>query len=271
MLQAKSLYHMRGRIDEIPRGRWLTLLKAIHRLVGTVSQKGTDLSTGFSQTAYRHAHRVRDVHISWLIKAKVCKDSVEVRLANESLRVVVLLRFFIDDDFGTLAEQPVKTAMDDDQVGFGSWTRRCDSNKEVAELGGPNKVPQPERGHLRAFPGHPKAREHLVDGRQREVAGRRAGWEHLGMRIPFIERIRLLFPRMNGSSEAVEDGFHLVYDLGVGRIVNSILQKPTSEGGVSEKRRFALVLRFGRVAVKSTDSLADGIIWQGPLLCRRAE
>lgn len=41
MLQAKSLYHMRGRIDEIPRGRWLALLKAIHRLVGTVSRNGT--------------------------------------------------------------------------------------------------------------------------------------------------------------------------------------------------------------------------------------
>lgn len=91
------------------------------------------------------------------------------------------------------------------------------------------------------------------------------------MRIQFIERIRLLFPRMNGSPEAVEDGFHLVRDLGVGRVVNGILQKPTSEDGVSEKRRFALVLRFGKVVVHFTDAHADGIIRQGPLVWCRAE
>jgi len=95
------------------------------------------------QRAYRHAHGIYEVHICWLMKAKVGKDSLEVRLAYESLRVVVLLCFFVGDGFGAFTEQPVKTAMDDDQVSFGSWTRRCDFDKIVAELGGPNKVPQP--------------------------------------------------------------------------------------------------------------------------------
>ena len=95
------------------------------------------------KTAYRHAQRICKVHICWLMKVKVGKYSLEVRLAYGSLRVVVLLRFFVGDGFGAFAEQPVKAAMDDDQVGFGSWTRRCDFDKVVAELGGPNIVPQP--------------------------------------------------------------------------------------------------------------------------------
>ena len=86
------------------------------------------------------------------------------------------------------------------------------------------------------------------------------------MRIQFIEGVRLLFLRMNGSPETVEDGFHLVRDLGVGRAVHGILQKPTSEDGVSEERRFALVLRFD-----ITDALTSGIIRQGPLVWRRAK
>lgn len=43
------------------------------------------------------------------------------------------------------------------------------------------------------------------------------------MRIQFIERVRLFVPRMNGNSEAVEDGFHLVRQLDVGRVANGIL------------------------------------------------
>lgn len=104
-----------------------------------------------------------------------------------------------------------------------------------------------------------------------EVAGRRARWDRSGMRIQFIERVRLFVPRMNGNSEAVKDGFHLVRHLDVGRVANSILQKPTSEDGVSEKRRFALVLRVGRVVFHVTDAFAGRVIRQRRLVWRRGE
>lgn len=74
-----------------------------------------------------------------------------------------------------------------------------------------------------AFSDHTQARENFVDGRQSEVAGRRTGWDLFGKRIQFIESIRLSFPRMNGSPKAVKDGFYLVSDLSINRVVNGIL------------------------------------------------
>lgn len=66
------------------------------------------------------SHRICDINIWLLMKAKVGKDSLEVCMAYESLCVIVLLRFFVGDGFKAFTKQPVKTAMDDDQVGFGS-------------------------------------------------------------------------------------------------------------------------------------------------------
>lgn len=88
---------------------------------------------------------------------------------------------------------------------------------------------------MRTFPRHTQAREDLVDGRQGEVACRRAGWERLGVGIQVLGIIGLLLPGVNGVPEAVEDGFHSVRNFGVGGAVDGILKEPTREYGVSEE------------------------------------
>jgi hypothetical protein len=54
---------------------------------------------------------------------------------------------------------------------------------------------------------------------------------------------------MNSSCETVKDSFHLMRQFSIGRVLDGILQKPSSEDGVSEQRRLALVFRSEKVAL----------------------
>ena len=115
---------------------------------------------------------------------------------------------------------------------------------------------------MRAFSGHSQADEDLVNWGQREVTSRRARWKHLSLRIESIEWIRLLLASVDGTSEALQDDFHLVRYLNIGRIIDGVLQKATSEDGMSGERRFPLVLRLGGTVVHLSDAFVGRIMWK---------